>query len=418
MKEMQNGGLSSDTALGIMSELSESGKNYTDYLSVENGKLKLNTAAWIKYANEKNKIKLDDLKAQRDAQQESLDSMSQGENEDSSVYTKRYTDTFNALNDLNGQIEIYEALVNDATSATDMFFAAYSAGESKMSAISDIIESLNTGGATQSQALEWIKQIPELADYYDASSNTFFNMNEALTSITESDVNSYLSDTAAYLKENADMSDESKTALLGLADAYKTMAANTLTTGKAWGVLNKNVTSAQKPFKQLQTQVKNLWNSDVFADARSDLVSLAKKTGITSSDIMDLAKDNIYLQAMLSETGVSAQYLAKIFENLSLYGSSAFNSITDDAIRVNAVLSEMEGPGCKKFRWLTRNISPRSALGSTTTPSIISRRRTKTLVRCLRMASMVRISIGQLTISTAKAMAQMALKVCMLNIRS
>lgn len=344
MKEMQNGGLSSDTALGIMSELSESGKNYTDYLSVENGKLKLNTAAWIKYANEKNKIKLDDLKAQRDAQQESLDSMSQGENEDSSVYTKRYTDTFNALNDLNGQIEIYEALVNDATSATDMFFAAYSAGESKMSAISDIIESLNTGGATQSQALEWIKQIPELADYYDASSNTFFNMNEALTSITESDVNSYLSDTAAYLKENADMSDESKTALLGLADAYKTMAANTLTTGKAWGVLNKNVTSAQKPFKQLQTQVKNLWNSDVFADARSDLVSLAKKTGITSSDIMDLAKDNIYLQAMLSETGVSAQYLAKIFENLSLYGSSAFNSITDDAIRVNAVLSEMEGP--------------------------------------------------------------------------
>ena len=344
MKEMQNGGLSSDTALDIMSQLETAGENYTDYLSVENGKLKLNTAAWIKYANEKNKIKLDDLKAQRDAQQESLDSMSQGENEDSSVYTKRYTDAFNALNDLNGQIEIYEALVNDATSATDMFFGAYSAGESKMSTISDIIESLNTGGATQSQALEWIKQIPELADYYDASSNTFFNMNEALTSITESDVNSYLSDTAAYLKENADMSDESKTALLGLADAYKTMAANTLTTGKAWGVLNKNVTSAQKPFKQLQTQVKNLWNSDVFADARSDLVSLAKKTGITSSDIMDLAKDNIYLQAMLSETGVSAQYLAKIFENLSLYGSSAFNSITDDAIRVNAVLSEMEGP--------------------------------------------------------------------------
>lgn len=344
MKETQNGGLSSDTALDIMSQLETAGENYTDYLSVENGKLKLNTAAWIKYANEKNKIKLDDLKAQRDAQQESLDSMSQGENEDSSVYTKRYTDAFNALNDLNGQIEIYEALVNDATSATDMFFGAYSAGESKMSAISDIIESLNTGGATQSQALEWIKQIPELADYYDASSNTFFNMNEALTSITESDVNSYLSDTAAYLKENADMSDESKTALLGLADAYKTMAANTLTTGKAWGVLNKNVTSAQKPFKQLQTQVKNLWNSDVFADARSDLVSLAKKTGITSSDIMDLAKDNIYLQAMLSETGVSAQYLAKIFENLSLYGNSAFNSITDDAIRVNAVLSEMEGP--------------------------------------------------------------------------
>lgn len=344
MKEMQNGGLTSDTALGIMSELSESGKNYTDYLSVENGQLKLNTAAWIKYANEKNKIKLDDLKAQRDTKQESLDSMSQGKNEDSSVYTKRYTDAFNALNDLNGQIEIYEALVNDATSATDMFFDAYSAGESKMSTISDIIESLNTGGATQSQALEWIQQIPELANYYDASTNTFSNMDKALTNIVENDVNNYLSDTNTYLQENTDMADESKVALLGLADAYKTMATNTLTTGKAWGVLNKNVTSAQKPFKKLKTQVNNLWNSDAFADARSDLVDLAKKTGITSADIMDLAENNIYLQAMLSETGVSAQYLAQIFESLSLSGSSALDSITDDAIRVNAVLSEMEGP--------------------------------------------------------------------------
>lgn len=340
MKEMQNGGLTSDTALGIMSELSESGKNYADYLSVENGKLKLNTAAWIKYANEKNKIKLDDLKAQRDAQQQTIDNLSGDKNTD----RRSYHDAAESLNALNSQIEIYEALVNDATSATDMFFDAYSAGESKMSTISDIIESLNTGGATQSQALEWIQQIPELANYYDASTNTFSNMDEALTSIIESDVNSYLSDTNTYLQENADMADESKVALLGLADAYKTMATNTLTTGKAWGVLNKNVTSAQKPFKKLKTQVNNLWNSDAFADARSDLVDLAKKTGITSADIMDLAENNIYLQAMLSETGVSAQFLAQIFESLSLSGSSALDSITDDAIRVNAVLSEMEGP--------------------------------------------------------------------------
>lgn len=43
------GGLSSDTALAIVKELTEAGEDYTKYLTEENGVLKLNTKAWNEY---------------------------------------------------------------------------------------------------------------------------------------------------------------------------------------------------------------------------------------------------------------------------------------------------------------------------------------------------------------------------------
>ena len=343
MQEMQDGGLKQSTALSLMKELTEAGEDYSNYLTVENGKIKLNTAAYLKYANAANEAalkKAEDRKAELEAIMEQNKPVN-------TAPTNIYSDAVNEYNQINKEIEFYQALIGDVKNSTEEFFSVFDAGKSKMSSIADIFEAMQTGGATQSEALDWIKDMPELANYYDAASNSFTNMEEALVGIVDSDVNSYIDSLNEYLRANPDLSDAAKSSILALGEAYKDLATQTVSAGDAGAVLNKNVTKSQKPFKRLKTQLKNLWNSDAFSDARSDMVKLAKSTGITASDITDLAKDNIYLQAMLKESGVSASYLAEIFERLSTSGDSALDGVTDDAIRVNAVLSEMEEPLAK-----------------------------------------------------------------------
>lgn len=340
LDEMAGGGLSISTATSIMKDLVAAGKDYTKYLYAENGQLKLNTAAFLEYTNAANKAEFDKAVDRRDELESQITNARQLAQVDR---TKESWENVYALqeeyNQLSAQIEIYEAL----TDSVNTFYKAYSSGVSKLSSVSDIITAIQTGGATQSQALEWIASMPELATYYDAATNSFSDLDGALTNIVESDVNSYIDSLNQYLEENPELSDAARASILSLAEAYKTAADETLNTGKAFAVLNKNVTTGQKPFKQLRTQIKNLWNADVFSDARQDLVELAKKAGITAADITDLAEDNIYLQAMLQESGVSASYLAEIFEQLSLQGEGALDNITEDAVRVNTVLSEMDG---------------------------------------------------------------------------
>lgn len=343
MQEMQGGGLKQSTALSLMKELTEAGEDYSNYLTVENGKIKLNTAAYLKYANAANEAalkKAEDRKAELEAIMEQNKPVN-------TAPTNIYSDAVNEYNQINKEIEFYKVLIGDVKNSTEEFFSIFESGKSKMSSISDIFEAMQTGGATQSEALDWIKDMPELANYYDASSNSFTNMEEALVGIVDSDVNRYIDSLNEYLRANPDLSDAAKSSILALGEAYKDLATQTVSAGDAGAVLNKNVSKSQKPFKRLKTQLKNLWNSDAFSDARSDMVNLAKSTGITASDITDLAKDNIYLQAMLKESGVSASYLAEIFERLSTSGDSALDGVTDDAIRVNAVLSEMEEPLAK-----------------------------------------------------------------------
>lgn len=343
MQEMQGGGLKQSTALSLMKELTEAGEDYSNYLTVENGKIKLNTAAYLKYANAANEAalkKAEDRKAELEAIMEQNKPVN-------TAPTNIYSDAVNEYNQINKEIEFYKVLIGDVKNSTEEFFSIFESGKSKLSSISDIFEAMQTGGATQSEALDWIKDMPELANYYDASSNSFTNMEEALVGIVDSDVNRYIDSLNEYLRANPDLSDAAKSSILALGEAYKDLATQTVSAGDAGAVLNKNVSKSQKPFKRLKTQLKNLWNSDAFSDARSDMVNLAKSTGITASDITDLAKDNIYLQAMLKESGVSASYLAEIFERLSTSGDSALDGVTDDAIRVNAVLSEMEEPLAK-----------------------------------------------------------------------
>lgn len=261
-----------------------------------------------------------------------------------SEYGMTVTELVAALQEL-GIVQGFSAdAINSATIALNSMYETYTAGADKLAIMSDILEAMSSGGITQSEALGWIQEIPELAKYYDAATNSFSNIENVLAGLIETDVSSFIEEVNTQIENNTDLSDDDRAALRALATAYADLANSTLSSNKAATLLNKGITSSMKPFKQLQTQIGNLWNSDVFADARDDLIALAEDTGITAGDITDLANDNIYLAAMLDETGVSASYLAEIFNNLSTNGTSALESITDDAIRVNEALSAMEAP--------------------------------------------------------------------------
>lgn len=339
MQEMVSGGLSRDTTLSIMQELTEAGQDWNDYLYEENGKVKLNTAAYLELADAKTKAILSEKYAERD---NLLDILG-----DSSTGTIERTLAQSSLTAVNDEINILEATLNDASNAVSAFFDSFSEGQSKLESVSEIMEAVSTGGITQSQALDWIEKIPELASYYDPLTNTFVNIDSALRSIVTSGYNDFQEQVNDYLSENVDIADEDRAAILSLADAFGDYATQTLASNKALALINKGIKQTDTTAIKFKKQVKNLWNSDQFADARSDLVDLAKKTGITAEDIKTLADDNEYLAAMLDQSGMSASYLAEIFERLSLNGAGALDDITEDAIRMNAVLSEMEGPLAK-----------------------------------------------------------------------
>lgn len=334
MAEMSNGdGLGYETAVSLIKELTEAGEDYLDYLSVENGKIKLNTAAYQEYANAEANALLAGLRAEEASLQVGLGEVGSGH---------ELASASAGLSAVQEKIAIIESLLAESKSEVTDFFNAFDTGANRLSVIDELREAVSTGGFSNSQALEWLQEIPELAPYYDAATNSFYNLEGALNGIISTDVGAFIEQTNAYLEENADLTDEARAEVVALQNAYVDLANQTKSTNKYTALLNKGVTSTAKPFAKIKKQISNLWNSDVFSDARSDLVALAKNSGITAKDILDLAEDNEYLQAMLDESGVSAALLAQSFEGLSLSGSGALDGITEDAIRVNTILSEMD----------------------------------------------------------------------------
>lgn len=309
-------GLNYNTAIELIKELTDAGEDYLNYLYVENGQIKLNTEAYREYAIAEANALLNQLK---------------GENGLKFKTNEDYTN-----------IALLEKILSEARSNVGGFFDAFESGSEKLSVIEDIKNALSTGGFTDNQALEWIQKIPEIASYYDTTTNSFSNLEEALNGIIDTDVGSFIEQTNAYLEENADITDEARAEVVALQNAYVDLANQAKSTNKYATLLNKGISSTTKPFAKIKKQISNLWNSDVFSDARSDLVALAKSSGITAKDILELAEDNEYLQAMLDESGVSAALLAQSFERLSLSGAGALDEITEDAIRVNTILSEMD----------------------------------------------------------------------------
>ncbi|MCI8281247.1 MAG: hypothetical protein HFI76_06045 [Lachnospiraceae bacterium] len=89
------------------------------------------------------------------------------------------------------------------------------------------------------------------------------------------------------------------------------------------------------------SRFKNLWDSEIFSSARSDLISLSKEAGITGNDILSLAMENGALAALLKDSGISAQFAASCF-NRVCNGADGFSAITEDALALDKVLHGMD----------------------------------------------------------------------------
>ena len=340
LTEMMSGGVSGETALGVMKELNEAGENLSDYFTVENGKLKLNTKAYREYAQSQSETQeyLEGLYKLRDSYE--MDSKDP-------LFAKT-GEPQQKLKDIEAEIAIVEQVLREATSLTEQFFSMYDEGTSSLSTIEDISKALSSGGASRSQMLEWMQDFPDLAKYYDATTNSIQDQDAALRSIVASKYNSFLEEINNEISTNKDLTAEDVKQLYAMAEAYREAAELALSTNKAMTLLGdagKELNVITEEYAStVRGQLERLWNSDVFADARADLEELAETTGVTAQDILDLADNNEYLQYMLNESGVSAGLLASVFQELSTVGSSAFGSITADVLNLNRALTEMDKP--------------------------------------------------------------------------
>lgn len=344
MAELANGKISGSTFAGIVGELTTADddglsyldrtkKSLTDFFSVENGHLKLNTKAYKEYAAAQINAVL-------------------GSKEDGTgLYGKlayyqglSYNDggiTTRNIAEVNSQIQLYEALLADATSMTEAFFDNLDSSYSMADAFGEISEKVRSGGISLRELTSYAKDIPELAPYIGAIRDGLIDTDSVLDLIMAKNISNNLSMINDELETNANLSEEDRAALLAQAEAYKNLLENMMSVDKYAAVLNKGISKTDASYEKVRKSIKNLWNSDVFESARDDLVELAKQTGITAADIVDLAKDNDYLAQLMDRSGVSASYLASVFQRLSMTGAGALDSITDRSLKLDKILSEM-----------------------------------------------------------------------------
>ena len=339
---LSGGGLNGETALEIYRELATAGERVNDYLSVQNGKIRLNTQAYLAFARAQaeSDMGIQGLRDRRDTVGSIIAS-------GSAIDTTQEVALRNEYNQLTAQIETYEAAIKEAYGATALFFDQFKTGTASLTVASDIMDAISTGGFSREQMLEWMQAVPELANYYDVASNSLVNVDAAMESVVASGYNEYIRQINEELATNTELTDAERIQLVAMAEAYEDAAKDALYANKALGLIRKGTTGYTKSAKNFKKAVSNLWNADQFSDARQDLVKLAKESGITKNDILDLAKSNEYLAALMMDSGVSAEYLAEIFERLSLVGAGALDDITDDTMKLSIALSEMSGPLAK-----------------------------------------------------------------------
>ncbi len=126
--------------------------------------------------------------------------------------------------------------------------------------------------------------------------------------------------------------------LLEEIDAWQKIAQEA---GYATEAENKYIQSSALNPLSFADRFRNLWNSASFSSAKADLEKLQKETGITEKDILSLADGSAELAALLSETGMSAQFAAACFNKVH-DGADGFSAITEDAPALDRVLHGMD----------------------------------------------------------------------------
>lgn len=92
---------------------------------------------------------------------------------------------------------------------------------------------------------------------------------------------------------------------------------------------------------QVQEALKAIWASEDFADAKTELVAMAKTLdGITPDAIEELAGESEELAKILELDGMNAEFLAHVLQTVA-DGKDGFALITDDALKLNDALEGM-----------------------------------------------------------------------------
>jgi TP901 family phage tail tape measure protein len=144
--------------------------------------------------------------------------------------------------------------------------------------------------------------------------------------------------------------DEVKEKLRGLSDeefeiAYDAVINQGATTWDditaAIEKYNSEQEVARRHSEQLKTTIKSLWNSENFADAKEELMTLSTTLdGITAENVKELAEESGILASVLDEDGMNAQFLAHILQVMA-EGGDGVALITEQALKLNDALDGM-----------------------------------------------------------------------------
>lgn len=108
------------------------------------------------------------------------------------------------------------------------------------------------------------------------------------------------------------------------------------------GYVQGSITEGSMQGKPFSDRFQSLWDSEGFSSAQENLMKLSREAGITSKDILSLARENSELSTLLDESSMSAQFAATCFQRVC-DGADGFSAITDDALALDQILHEMDG---------------------------------------------------------------------------
>lgn len=107
--------------------------------------------------------------------------------------------------------------------------------------------------------------------------------------------------------------------------------------------INKRL-SPEYAAEELKNSLRDVIGDDGNKTTVNSLKKLAKSTGINASDIEDFASKSEALQEIMDETGISAEFLARIFQRefSSDRSGAGIDSITSKSLEMNSALNGME----------------------------------------------------------------------------
>lgn len=266
-----------------------------------------------------------------------------------------YDGVKDVIDDIGADVEAY------VESEYERIVAAYERSNGIVETVDDFADLRNHVNRELGKKFEFDGLSEQIDKYLIADSSLYQNyLNEI--KLTTNMINSIVDDlipkdyeeltvgTAAYF--HAIKVAELKEKLKGLSDEDLTLAYDLLSVPdhgiQSWDDLvaamdeYKNGTSEIITVSsQVQEALKAIWASDDFADAKAELVAMAKTLdGITPDAIEELAGESEELAEILELDGMNAEFLAHVLQTVA-DGRDGFALITDDALKLNDALDGM-----------------------------------------------------------------------------